>query len=263
MQEEKTVHTDRRFINVRTGEVIEITGTDAELSKVVTVTATGRHIRPRVMKTTTLKTTYLNKRQMPWKSAYVAVSALPGDHPLAETSADAPAKSVPAADETDTRAPDFDSMTDEEVSAYANDQQARTELAKFLLDKAKKELHRRHPVPRPYVKGDVYLLVSPQEKFDGETAKANLTDEEYASILVPKPDSNRAKALLTPSRYKMACKKHDNKIEIRPASDAHRRKVAELEATLAAKNAAAEAADLEPEDPFDVEDPFAMDTTSH
>lgn len=256
MQEENQMHTDQLFINVRTGEVIEISGTDAELSKVATVTVTGRRVRPRTMKTSTLKTTYLSRRGTPWKSAYVAIRALPEDHPLA---GEISTPSAPVQDEN-AALPDFSSMTDAEVSAYANEQNARVELNKFLMDKTKEELHRRHPVPRPYLNGNVAVTVSPNSRFDAPTAQKNLTAEEYKSIMLLKPDAKRAQAFLTPARYKLTLKDHGNKIEIRPASDSHRRRVADLEEKLRIQSEMKETPDGDeaPEDPF-IEDPFAED----
>lgn len=213
-----------QFIHTRTGEVIEITGTDAELSKIVTVTATGRTTRPRAVKTATLKATYLNRRGLPWKAAYVAIEALPDDHPLkpvekAQETASAPSMRVELA------TPRFAKMTDEELSAYANARRSERERANDLLELAKVELKRRYAKPGSLISGNVYLEVSTNHRFDPKLAKSVLTSAEYAAILVPKPDPARARDILTKDRYKLVCKDHGNKLEIRSATDNDRRTI--------------------------------------
>ena len=47
-----------------------------------------------------------------------------------------------------------------------------------------------------YPAGDFILKVTPTIRFDAATAKRNLTPEEFDSIIVPKPDSAKAKVVL-------------------------------------------------------------------
>lgn len=241
------MHNDKRFIHTRTGEVIEVTGTDAEMSKIVTITATGRQVRPRTVKTASLKTDYTSKRGTPWRAAFVAVSCLPEGHAMApqpEQASQAPAEDEPLG------LPDFSVMDDEQLAAYGNAQKAKMELHKYFVDRAKEELKRRHPDPRTYLRGNVCLEVTTNLRFDDATARKNLTPAEYEATLIPKPDAKRAREILGEKRYKLACKDHGVKLEIRTATDNDRRRIAELEETIAAKAEVDAASMAQSDDPF-------------
>jgi hypothetical protein len=215
------MHTTTRFIHTKTGEVVEVTGTDAELSKIVTITATGRTIRPRTLKTTTLKTSYTNTRGVPYKSAYVALDALPVDHPLAEQN------DAPETPQISTRRIDLTAMTDLELSDYGRQKKAERDLAADQYDDAKKELKRRNPDTRLYIYGDTALSVTSNVRFDGSLAKRVLTPQQYEAICMPKPDAARAREVLGEMLYKTVCKDHGNKIEVRFATSEDRERLAE------------------------------------
>lgn len=217
------MNTQNRYIHTRTGEVVEVTSTDGDLSKVVTVTATGARINARTLKATSLKAQPKNKRGTEWKSAYVALAALREGHPLA------PADETPKQADVDTRTPDFKRMTDEELSAYGNAKRAEKMLAEFYMDEAKKELKLRYRDSGAYLNGNVYLEVSTNRRFDANLAKSVLTSQEYTAILRPKPDANLAKEVLTEDRYALICKDHGNKMEIRTATDEDRLRMRERE----------------------------------
>lgn len=74
---------------------------------------------------------------------------------------------------------------------------ALQEQAKANLAEAKDLLDSLGPLEvRQYVAGDYILKVEPNRRFDPATAKKNLTDKQYKSILKATPDSALAKALL-------------------------------------------------------------------
>jgi hypothetical protein len=51
----------------------------------------------------------------------------------------------------------------------------------------------------------VVEISAPGLRFDATTAKAVLTSEEYAEILVEKPDAERARKVLSGDRYAQCC----------------------------------------------------------
>lgn len=230
------MNTQDCFINTRTGEVVEVIDTEGDRSKVATITATGARIRDRYMKTSSLKRTLSSKRGVEWKAAYVALDALPEGHPLR------PAQEVPKQVEeapknveTDTRTPNLKQMSNEELSDYANSKRAEKMMAEFFMEEAKAELKSRYREPGRYLNGNVYVEVSSNQRFDAATAKSVLTDQEYASILKPKPDAARAREILTEDRYKAVCKDHGNKMEIRSATDKDRMQMREREEIQSAR----------------------------
>lgn len=205
------------FINLTTGQTIEITEDGERIVKVVTITATGARINPRDMKTSSLHRTYRsrNGNGAPYASGFVPVAELPDDHPLA------PVKQVPQTPAL--KAPDFDAMNDAELSVYGNQMKSHEKRYKQLHESVKRELKRRNPHDRTYVHGDVAFIITTNVRFDPEFARANLTPTEYSKILVSKPDAELAKEVLTEERYKLACKDHGNKVEIKNASDEDRK----------------------------------------
>jgi len=223
------MHTNTRFINVRTGEVVEITRTEGELSVIATVTATGRTVRERTVKTSSLKTRCTNAKGVPYKAAFVAVNALPANHPMAQQE---PAESVP---DFSTAKVDLAAMSDAELSAYGRQKKAERELAAKLEEDAKTELKRRKPHPDLYIYGDTALSVTTNQRFDGKLAKKVLTSQEYAAILKLKPDAELAREILDEARYKEICKDHGNKIEIRFATQEDRARLAEQQEIEAAR----------------------------
>ncbi len=222
------MHSETQYIHTRTGEVVEAISADTELTEIETVTATGARIRRRTVKTASLKQGLTTRRGTEWKSAYVAVSALPEGHPLApsvvEEKASEQATSTPKTSFTE---PDLKKLSDEELSAYANSRRAEKALAEHYLDNAKKELKRRFRTPGPLIRGNVYLEVSSNRRFDPKLARSVLSDEEYRAILVPKPDPARARDILTEARYGEVCKDHGNKLAIRSVTDEDRLRMRE------------------------------------
>jgi hypothetical protein len=208
-----------QYIHTRSGEVIEIIGTDAEMSRVVTVTATGAKIRSRLMKTTSLKRTFHNTKGTPWKAAYVRLDVLPGNHPLAPKP-----EGIATADREEPkrlshRLPNLEAMSDQELTAYANTKKAEAEVMKNLFEAAKKEVRRRYTTSGARLSGNVYVEISENRRFNPDLAQQHLTPEEYAKILVPVPNSDLARELLADdeARYNKLCKTFDNKVEIRSA----------------------------------------------
>lgn len=227
---------NNRYIHTRTGEVIEAVGTDAELTKIETITATGARIRRRAVKTTSLKQGLTTRRGAEWKSAYVAVTALPEGHPLAPAVVEEKAPEQTASvSEVSFMEPDLKGLSDEELSVYANGRRAEKALAEHYLDNAKKELKSRFRTPGPLIQGNVYLEVSTNRRFDPKRAQSVLSPEEYEAILVPKPDPALARETLSEERYTEVCKDHGNKLEIRTVTDEDRLRLREREEAEKAK----------------------------
>lgn len=225
------MNSNTTFVHTRTGETVEITGTDAEMSKIVTVTTTGARIRPRAVKTNLLKTTLHNRRGAEWKAAYVAIGAFPEGHPLAPAAVVAEQENITV----ETSVPRFGEMTNEDLSAYANARKAEVGYASELFDMAKAALKRRYRTTGSRVVGNVYLEVSSNQRFDPKLAKSVLTAVEYNAILKPKPDPSLAREILSEKRYRQVCKDHGNKMEIRTASNDDLRAAAEREEVEKAK----------------------------
>lgn len=237
------IEVGHRFINVKTGVVIEVTSLDGTDAQVATVLATGATVKPRTLKVSSLHGESTTARGTERASGYVALHALPAGHPFA------PAPQAAEKTRDSFRAPDFSVMSDEEVSDYANARKAERDLAEDLHDKAKKELKNRNPEARPYIFGNVYVGISTNHRFDPALAKQMLTSAEYAAILKPKPDATLAKEVLGEARYSQICKDHGNKVEVRFATDKDRMKLAETEEIEKAK-AEIDAFSLQAEDPF-------------
>jgi hypothetical protein len=73
---------------------------------------------------------------------------------------------------------------------------------------------------RDYPAGDFILKVEPNRRFDASTAKRNLSEDVYTSILVPTPNSTLAKKVLTEDQYRAAQKDYGIKRSIVPVTDA-------------------------------------------
>lgn len=243
------MHNDKRFIHTRTGEVIEVTGTDAELSKIVTITATGRQVRPRTVKTASLKTDYLSRRGTPWRAAYVAVSCLPEGHAMAPVPAEAAAPVQASGPEFTFDLPDFAKMTNEELSAYGYARKAEAALADDLHEKAKDELKSRTTNSGLRVFGNVAVVAKSNRRFSGKRAKAVLSPSQYSAICVSKPDSTLAKKVLDEDSdlYKSITDDHGWTMEIRPATESDFEKMAE-DAEVASAKAAVDADSMIPDD---------------
>jgi hypothetical protein len=68
------------------------------------------------------------------------------------------------------------------------------------------------------VAGDLIVEVSLTRKFDPGTAKKNLTPEDYQRILLPKPDSALAKALLGED-YEKTQRTYGQTVRVYPPGD--------------------------------------------
>lgn len=71
---------------------------------------------------------------------------------------------------------------------------------------------------RQYPFGRYILKVERNRRFDAATAKKNLTDEEYAKILKPSPNSALARAVLD-DRYELTQREYDPKRTIVEVTD--------------------------------------------
>lgn len=65
-----------------------------------------------------------------------------------------------------------------------------------------------------YVEGAFQVKVERNARFDAATAKANLTPEQFESILSLSPDSKKAKDVLAPADYRLAQKEFDPKVSV-------------------------------------------------
>lgn len=65
-----------------------------------------------------------------------------------------------------------------------------------------------------YAEGDFKVVVQRNARFDAATAKANLSEEEYTSILSLLPDSKKAKETLAPIVYAQTQKESAPKVTV-------------------------------------------------
>ncbi len=91
--------------------------------------------------------------------------------------------------------------------------QAQAEKIATLVEERKEEL-RKLGAGRYLVGGEPALDIVGGVAFDAQTAVEALTDEQYQSILLPKPDSKMAKRVLTGEQYER-CQK-SRALTVRP-----------------------------------------------
>lgn len=91
--------------------------------------------------------------------------------------------------------------------------------AKALLEQADEILNKYVLENRDYPAGDFIVKVSETVRFDAATAKRNLPEDKYQSILRLRPDTTAAKAVLSDDEYRLAQKKYGQTIKIVPVDD--------------------------------------------
>lgn len=65
-----------------------------------------------------------------------------------------------------------------------------------------------------YVEGDFKVSVQRNARFDAGLAKQVLSEEQFAEILVTRPDSNKAKEVLPPVLYRQTQKEGAPKVSV-------------------------------------------------
>ena len=244
-----STEVNNRYINMKTGVTVQVLAVEDGTAKVATVTATNRLINRRTMKVSSLRDDARTPRGALRRTGYIAVHALPEDHPLAPDFDAMPDPVVEPAPVDLFAAPDVESMDEDELGDYSQGLHAQAALIEARLKVAKAELKRRNPEAKPYVFGRAYVGISSNVRFDAKLAKARLTDKEYTAICTPKPDSTLAKAILSEKRYAQICTDHGNKVEIRTATDEDRIKLS-AKADIEDAKAEIDGYSLMADDPF-------------
>ena len=101
------------------------------------------------------------------------------------------------------------------LAKIKNQKKALEEREAYLLDQLKSlDLE-----DRDYPAGKYLLRVSPTVRFDAATAQRQLTADQYAATLVTKPDSAKAKKVLSDEDYRLCQKNYGHTIKVVPVTD--------------------------------------------
>jgi hypothetical protein len=205
-----------RYVNVRTGNIVEARSKGSAVFTVATVTDDG-YGRPRRVPATSFHKNYLTGDGKPHSSGYVPVNTLPSDHPHAMRT------EIDRMELLDN----LDKLSPEELARLIDEQQRLMKEAKALVDRAKQLSRERREGPGTEVYGDIAVVYSRNDRFDEQTARENLTPEDLAKISIPKPDAAVARAVFRndPKKLQACMKSHGLKVEVRPATDGDRLKV--------------------------------------
>lgn len=208
-----------QYINLKTGETVEVTGIDGHLVNVVTVTTTGAHINPRPLPSASLKATAYNNRGDFLSTGLVSVSSLPEGHPLkANLDEQPPMGSALASVEASFADPSL--MDDEELFNYANSCKAGMELAKSVYEKARNELASRTPdTGGVRIQGNIAVEATPTRRISDALARRVLDEEDLKMVSVTKVESGLVKKLLGVDVYDTICENHGWTIKVREATE--------------------------------------------
>lgn len=206
------IAVNSQFMNLKTGETVEVTKIAGDRAEVVTVTTTGARINPRSLPIASLKSTPYNSRGDYLLTGLVAVEALPEGHPLK------PESFTTATLTSAVASPD--GMGDEELYAYALSCKARMELAKSVYETARMELASRTPEEGGVrVQGKIAVEATPNRRISESLAREVLTAEQFALVSVPKVESSLVKKILGDDMYSQVCKDHGWTIKVREATN--------------------------------------------
>lgn len=208
-----------QYINLKTGDTVEVTEVDGHRVGVVTVTTTGARINPRSLPAATLKATPYNNRGDFLSTGLVAISSLPAEHPLkanrtTEPSLDSGLASVEASFN------DPSLMGDEELFSYANSCKARMELSKSVYERARDELASRTPdAGGVRIQGSIAVEATPTRRISDALARRVLDEEDLKMVSVSKVESGLVKKLLGVDVYDTICENHGWTIKVREATE--------------------------------------------
>lgn len=112
---------------------------------------------------------------------------------------------------------DLTAATDAQVATFAFNFAKEAENYKRLADDAKAELRKRLAITtraNPHAFGKLRVKVAETRRFDAGLAEEVLPPAKFKKILVAKPDSTLAKAVLTKAEYEQTRRKYENAITI-------------------------------------------------
>lgn len=201
------------YVNVRTNALVETFGEGRIEFIVATVKDDGTHGRRRKVRASFFHDGYLASDGQTHSSGYVPVNSLPGDHPRAMKTEMTYMELLDA----------LPGMSPDELARVIAEQQKILSEAKTLVERAKDiaKGRRAETGTGTEVHGGIALVYTSGTKFDGPTAKRNLTAEEYSKILLPKPDAALARALFKtePDKLDLCLKDNGLTLTVRQATE--------------------------------------------
>lgn len=206
------------YLNLRTNTIVTVLDRDERKASIATVTDEGTG-RSRSVRAAAFHEKYLASDGQPYTSGYVPLTALPGDHPHAAKAA--------KTDWSTMHPDDIDNLNDAELAAFILEQERIKKDAADLADRAKMVAKRRRGNNLGLVlQGDIALVYTSGTKFDAPTARRNLAPEDYARILLPKPDATMARKLFEhePDKLNACLKDNGPTLTVRKANDEDRAK---------------------------------------
>lgn len=212
-----SIESKSQYINLKTGETVEVVKQDGHRTEVVTVTTTGARISPRSVPTSSLKHTPYNNRGDFLTTGLVAISELPSNHPLVPKSS--------SVESVEASSLDPSTMDDEELSAHAHKCKDRMELSKSVYETARDELASRTSGNGGLrIHGNVAVEATRTRRISDALARRVLSEKDLAMVSVPKVQSGLVKKLLGEETYETVCENHGWTIKVREAtSEDHQR----------------------------------------
>lgn len=206
------------YYNVRTKKIVAVLDKNEREARVATVS--GNTVgRSRTVRASLFHTDYLASDGQPQDNGYVPVTALPEDHPHAVK--------APKKDWSTMDLDDIDKLDDAELAEFILEQERIKKEAADFADRAKVIAKARRGGNLGLdLQGDIAMVFTSGEKFDGKLAARNLTPVDYQRILLPKPDATMARKIFEHEPEKLAACMKDNgpTLTVRKATDEDRAK---------------------------------------
>lgn len=206
------------YLNLRSNTIVTVLEKDERKVSIATVTDEGTG-RSRTVRAAAFHEKYLASDGQPHASGYVPLAALPESHPHAAK--------APKTDWSTMHPDDIDNLNDAELAAFILEQERIKKDAADLADRAKLVAKRRRGNTLGLViQDDIALVYTSGTKFDAPTARRNLAPEDYARILLPKPDATMARKLFEhePEKLEACLKDNGPSLTVRKATDEDRAK---------------------------------------
>lgn len=208
------------YYNVRTKKIVAVLDKNEREARIATVS--GNTVgRSRTVRASLFHTDYLASDGQPQDNGYVPVTALPEDHPHAVK--------APKKDWSTMDLDDIDKLDDAELAEFILEQERIKKEAADFADRAKVIAKARRGGNLGLdLQGDIAMVFTSGEKFDGKLAARNLTPVDYQRILLPKPDATMARKIFEHEPEKLAACMKDNgpTLTVRKATDEDRAKYA-------------------------------------
>lgn len=203
----------RVYFNVRTKKLVAVLSKDTQKATIATVgdVSLGRQ---RSVRASLFHSEYHASDGQPYGDGYVPVDALPEGHPYAAK--------APKTTWSNVNIDDLDALSDEDLAALILEQARIKKDAADLEERAKAVAKaRRGGTLGLDIQGDVALVYTSGEKFDGKLAALRLNPVDYQRILLPKPDATMARKILGSEPEKLALCMKDNgpTLTVRKATD--------------------------------------------